>query len=191
MREVDKTVLPTKLLWVDLEMTGLRPGVDVIQEVCAVITDFEFKELTRYRAVIRHPRELVERLMSENPWFLDHEANRKAFLEATEMGQQSYLVEQELVEVLTQYFGDEPAILAGNSIHNDRRFIAASWPELESKLHYRMLDVSAWKIWMQGAHGVEYKKKETHRASDDIAESIAELQYYLKWFAEKHKSKTK
>ena len=185
MSEDAKKTLPTKLLWVDLEMTGLRAGVDVIQEICVVITDFKLKELARYRAVIRHPRELVERLMAENPWFLTHEANRKAFLDATEFGQQGYLVEQELVEVIEKYFGDEPAVLAGNSIHNDRKFIAHTWPELDARLHYRMLDVSAWKVWMQGAYGVEYEKKEAHRAEDDIRESMDELKHYLDWFKRK------
>lgn len=181
MSEDMKKMLPTRLLWVDLEMTGLRPEVDVIQEIAAVITDFEFTEIARYNAVIRQPRELVERLMLENPWFLERETNRQQFLEAAEMGQQGYVVEGELIDMIGMYFGEEPVILAGNSIHNDRKFIARYWPELESKLHYRMLDVSAWKVWMQGAYGVEYAKKETHRATDDIEESIAELKYYLGW----------
>lgn len=167
-------------------MTGLRPDLDVIQEVAVVITDFKFKKLTTYHAVVRQPRELVERLMAENPWFTEHEDNRQAFLEASEMGQQGYLVEQELVALIKKHFGNEPAILAGNSIHNDRKFIAYAWPELDSLLHYRMLDVSAWKVWMQGAYGIEYKKQETHRALDDIQESMAELQHYLKWLSAQH-----
>ena len=69
-----------------------------------------------------------------------------------------------------------------NSIHSDSKFIHRWWPALDLKLHYRMLDVSAWKVLMQGKFGVEYEKKEVHRAFDDIQASIAELQYYLEWF---------
>jgi oligoribonuclease len=76
-------------------------------------------------------------------------------------------------------------VLAGNSIHNDRKFIERWWPGLDLKLHYRMLDVSSLKIFMQGRHGVEFEKREVHRAFDDIQASIAELQYYLEWL-QKH-----
>ena len=84
---------------------------------------------------------------------------------------------------MEQHFGAEPAVLAGNSINNDRKFIARYWPKLDLKLHYRMLDVSAWKVFMQGAYGVNFEKREVHRAFDDIQASIAELQHYLEWFA--------
>ena len=88
----------------------------------------------------------------------------------------------ELVGFIKGQFGSDPAILAGNSIHNDRLFVRQWWPEVEELLHYRMLDVSSWKIFMQGRHGLNFEKKEVHRAFDDIQASIAELQYYLEWF---------
>ncbi len=91
-------------------------------------------------------------------------------------------MERELIELVEQQFGGEWAVLAGNSIHNDRQFIKQWWPELDLKLHYRMLDVSAWKVFMTARYGLQYEKKEAHRAYDDIQESIAELQYYLEWF---------
>ena len=73
----------------------------------------------------------------------------------------------------------EPALLAGNSIHMDRQFIRHWWPNVEKRLHYRMLDVSAWKVVMIGKYGIEYEKLEKHRALDDIRESIDELEFYL------------
>jgi oligoribonuclease len=97
-------------------------------------------------------------------------------------GKSSQQVEKELTELVEQQFGTEPAVLAGNSIHNDRLFIKRQWPQLDLKLHYRMLDVSAWKVLMQGKYGVKFEKKEIHRAFDDIQASIAELQHYLEWF---------
>jgi oligoribonuclease len=91
-------------------------------------------------------------------------------------------VQQELVALIKTHFGDEPAVLAGNSIHKDRGFIQHWWPEVDALLHYRMLDVSAFKVLMQGKFAVNYQKDNNHRASDDIQASITELQYYLDWF---------
>jgi oligoribonuclease len=120
--------------------------------------------------------------MQKNIWWKDYPANRDEFLHKLDSGKASKQVEQELIELVEQNFGNEPAILAGNSIHNDRAFIRQHWPLLDLKLHYRMLDVSAWKVLMQGKYGVQFEKKEVHRAFDDIQASIAELQYYLEWF---------
>ncbi len=80
---------------------------------------------------------------------------------------------------ISAQFGSELAVLAGNSIHNDRNFIKRWWPEVDKLLHYRMLDVSSYKILMQAKYGVEFHKKDVHRATADIQASIAELQYYL------------
>lgn len=175
-------VIPTKLLWVDLEMTGLDPKNDVILEIAAEITDFDFKTLESYEACIKQKREVVTERMQKNTFWQDYPANRDSFLKSIEEGKPLSEVEAEIITLVEKHFGDEPAVLAGNSIHNDRGFIAQWMPALDLKLHYRMLDVSAWKVFMQGKHGVMYEKKEVHRAFDDIQASIAELQYYLDWF---------
>lgn len=179
---IDKHAVPTKLLWVDLEMTGLDPLEDVILEVAAEITDFEFKTLASYEAIVKQDRQTVVDRMQKNIWWKDYPANRDEFVNKLDSGKPSDQVQQELVELIAEQFGDEPAVLAGNSIHNDRNFIKQWWPRLDLKLHYRMLDVSALKILMQGKYGVQFEKKEVHRAFDDIQASIAELQHYLEWF---------
>lgn len=173
--------MPTKLLWMDLEFTGFEYGTDVILEVSVEVTDFNFKTLGSYEARIKNdPKVLVER-MRLNTFWQDHPENRDNFLNNNHEGKPIEEVEQELVKFVSDHFDSEPAILAGNSIHSDRSMIKAWWPELDLKLHYRMLDVTSLKTLMQGKFGIEYEKSNTHRAYDDIQESIAELQYYLDW----------
>jgi oligoribonuclease len=123
--------------------------------------------------------------MQKNTFWKEFPANRDEFMRKLDSGKPSREVEQELIKLVEQNFGREPAVLAGNSIHNDRQFIKKWWPQLDLKLHYRMLDVSAWKVLMEGKYGVIYEKNKTHRAFDDIQASIAELQYYLEWFKDK------
>lgn len=174
---IDKDRLATKLLWVDLEMTGLDPAKDVILEIAAEVTDFDFKTLASYEATVRQPDELLEGM---NEWSKDQHQRSGLIDRVKTGGKPERDVVHELVGFIQAQFGDEPAVLAGNSIHNDRSFIKQWWPEVENMLHYRMLDVSSFKIVMQTKYGLEFKKKEIHRAFDDIQASIAELQYYLR-----------
>lgn len=174
-----KHAVPTKLLWVDLEMTGLDPQKDIILEIAIEITDFACRPLASYEARIQHPRTLVEQAMANNPWWQDYPDNRMDFLNKLGDAKPESAVIRELVELIQTQFGDEPAILAGNSVHADRSFIDSHWPEVAKLLHYRLMDVTSWKVMMQGRFGVEFTKKEVHRAFDDIHESMQELQYYL------------
>ncbi len=174
---IDKNIVPTKLLWVDLEMTGLDVKSDVILEVAAEITDFNFKTLASYEAVIKQDK---DRLANMNEWSMEHHNSSGLIERIKKDGRSEKEVVHELVGFIKAQFGSEPAVLAGNSIHNDRLFIRQWWPEVEKLLHYRMLDVTSLKVLMQAKYGVEFKKKEVHRAFDDIQASIAELEYYLK-----------
>lgn len=175
-------ILPTKLLWMDLEFTGFEYGKDVILEVSVEVTDFDFRTLGSYEARVKNRPELVVERMRLNTFWQDHPENRDNFLHNNDQGKPAGEVERELIAFAEQHFGSEPAILAGNSIHSDRAMIRACWPALDLRLHYRMLDVTTLKILMQGKYGVEYEKANSHRAYDDIQESIAELQYYLDYF---------
>jgi oligoribonuclease len=182
-----KNFIPTKLLWVDLEMTGLDEKNDLILEIAAEITDFNLKTLASYEARIKHPQDLVARRLQANVWYNNYPENRDEFVRKSQEGKPMEQVEQEMVTFLAKHFGNEPAVLAGNSIHNDRNFIKEQMPALDLKLHYRMLDVTSWKMIMQVQHGLEFEKPDVHRAFEDIQASIAELQYYLDWF-KKHGS---
>ncbi|MBQ2637805.1 oligoribonuclease, partial [Candidatus Saccharibacteria bacterium] len=95
-------------------------------------------------------------------------------------GETAEAVEKKILEFIDKNFGKE-VYLAGNSIHQDRKFIDAEWPEVSKRLHYRMLDVSAWKIYFEGSLGRKFMKPENHRAEDDIEGSISELKYYLEF----------
>src|SRR5207253_999577 len=96
-------------------------------------------------------------------------------------GKNGRTVENELLEFIDEHFdADERVLLAGNSIHQDRKFIENEWSRLDARLHYRMLDVRAWKVVFDGKYGKRFAKPETHRALEDIRGSIQELQYYVK-----------
>ena len=174
--EINRDIKPTKLLWIDLEMTGLDPNKDRIIEVAAEVTDFDFKTLASYEAVILQSRKALKNM---NEWSrIQHQASGLTERVKKE-GRDEREVARELVGFIKAEFGSEPAILAGNSIHNDRAFIKKWWPEVDIVLHYRMLDVSSFKIVMNTKYNVMFAKKDVHRAFDDIQASIAELQHYI------------
>ena len=165
------------LLWIDLEMTGLDPASDSILEIAAIITDWDFKVLDSYEVVIH---QIDDVLAGMNDWC------KKQFklnglterVRESEISQDA--AEQAVLNLIAKYIpSDIPVILAGNSIHADRGFIVRHLPELEAKLHYRMLDVSSFKIIYQKKYKKMFKKAKGHRALDDIKESINELKFYL------------
>lgn len=166
--------IPNKLLWMDLEMTGLDPSTQRIIEVACIVTDFECTELARFQAIIHQPDRVLN---AAEDWPKAH--MQQLFAESRESEKREEDVANELATFIVAHFADEPAVLAGNSIHQDRRFIRQWWPSVEKKLHYRMFDVSSFKIWVQGTSQEQYAKQETHRALSDIEESIAELKWCL------------
>lgn len=168
------------LLWIDLEMTGLDPVEDRILEVAAIATDWEFKEIARFEAVQRVDTEHMQQRMTGDFWE-KYVAVREALVKQNETGRPCQVIEDELLAFMNEHFTpDEPALLAGNSIHQDRKFIEREWPRVDARLHYRMLDVSAWKVVFNGKYNKKFAKPEAHRALEDIRGSIQELKYYLK-----------
>src|SRR5438477_405443 len=110
-----KKIKPTKLLWIDLEMTGLNPTKDVILEIAAEVTDFNFKTLASYEALINHPDAV---LAGMNEWATAQHAASGLTERVRTQGHPEEDVKHELVGFIKAQFGDEPAVLAGNSIHN-------------------------------------------------------------------------
>ena len=166
-----------KLLWIDLEMTGLNPVKDKILEVAAIATDMNLEEVARFEAVVKVSEKLMEERMVGEFWE-KNASSRDALVKQNEDGKPVAEVEKELLDFIDKNFGKE-IYLAGNSIHQDRKFIEREMPELNKRLHYRMLDVSAWKIYFENALGKKFVKPEAHRALSDIEGSIEELRWYL------------
>jgi len=166
-----------KLLWIDLEMTGLEPEKDRILEVAAVATAWDLEPMAELTAVVKQDPKLMENRMVGEFWE-KNKASREALMAQNENGKTTEEVEDEILAFVDKNFGKE-VILAGNSIHQDRKFIDREMPRLSRRLHYRMLDVSAWKVYFEGARGKKFVKPEAHRALSDIQGSIEELKYYL------------
>ena len=166
-----------KLLWVDLEMTGLDPAKDRICEVAAIATDMELNETARFEAIVKVDKKLMDERMVGEFWEKNSKS-RDALKTQNEKGQPIEIVERELLSFIDQNF-DKEIYLAGNSIHQDRKFIEREMPELNKRLHYRMLDVSAWKIYFENALNKKFTKPDNHRALDDINGSIEEFKWYL------------
>lgn len=177
-----KLKMSKRILWMDLEMTGLDAVEDRILEVGAIVTDWDFNELASYEGVVKVGPRLLETRMNVSKAFWDENpASRDALVEQNlSLGKSGRVVENELLQLLDEQFdADERVLLAGNSIHQDRKFIVNEWGRLDARLHYRMLDVSAWKVVFEGKYKKRFTKPEEHRALADIRGSIEELKYYL------------
>lgn len=117
----------TKLLWVDLEMTGLNPQADRILEIAAIVTDFDFNEIDSYESVVYRPPEVMAHM---NEWCVStHTAS--GLIDRVQAAPNEQYVVNEFAEFIVKNFGDEPSVLAGNSIHQDRLFIRQWWPLVE------------------------------------------------------------
>lgn len=172
------------LLWIDMEMTGLDVEREVALEIAAIATDFEFNELGQYHAIIRQPQEYLDRM---DDWNKQHHG-ASGLTAQISTGKPPEEVENEFVKFMAPFFS-EPAVIAGNSISQDRLFINKYFPNIAAKLHYRMLDVTSWKVILNERYGIKHEKQNKHRAIDDIRESIAELKYYLSFVKVDEKSK--
>ena len=169
-----------KLLWIDLEMTGLDVQQERIIEAAVIITDRDLQPLAEYSSAVFQPQSLIDRMDEWNT----NQHTQSGLVEKVKTAPKEKDVEQHICALVSEHF-NEPALLAGNSIGQDRKFIDAYWPGLSQLLHYRMLDVTAWKIIMNSRYNVSYDKKDTHRALSDIQESIHELQTFLNFIEKK------
>jgi oligoribonuclease len=164
-------------LWIDCEMTGLNPQKDKIIEMACIITDEKFNSIYENSWAFKIKDEDVT-IMNEKVKAM-HLASGliEKCLVSNECKKK---VEEELLMNLKKYTLEKNVFLAGNSIHFDLAFLRLEFPKIVDFLHYRILDVSSFKIVNKiFSPNVEFKKKKLHRAIDDIRESINELKFYL------------
>jgi oligoribonuclease len=167
-----------KLIWLDLEMTGLDPNKDKIVEIATIITDADLNVLAEGPdLVINQPSSVTN---SMNDWCQEHFA-ASGLLNAVHDSKITLAeAEEQTLNFLKKYSPPKTALLVGNSIHIDREFLGVHMPKLSEFVHYRIIDVSTIKElalrWYPQTP--PFIKTEPHRAHDDILESIDELKYY-------------
>ena len=171
------------LVWIDLEMTGLIPDRDRIIEMATIITDSNLDVIAEGPVIAVHQSDDLLSTMDEWNTRTHNETGlveRVKTSAHTERG-----AEQETLEFIQEYVPKKRSPLCGNSICQDRRFLYRYMPRLEAWLHYRNLDVSSIKElvsrWRPEIRD-SFKKRNTHRALDDIQESIQELRHYREHF---------
>ena len=171
------------LIWIDLEMTGLDPQQDQIIEIATVVTDANLEILAQGPVIAIHQPQQTMNAMDE--WNTRHHGDSGLTRRVSESEYSAADAETETLEFLRKYVIEGKSPMCGNSICQDRRFMARLMPELEAFFHYRNLDVSTLKelarLWKpELASG--FVKRGAHLALDDILESIAELKYYRECF---------
>ncbi len=167
------------LVWMDLEMTGLDPFRDQIIEIATVVTDERLEILAKGPVLAIHQPEHV--LAAMDAWNREHHGSSGLLARVRASTYDEQRAETETLAFLERHVPAGKSPLCGNSICQDRRFLARCMPRLEAYFHYRNLDVSSLKILAQrwAPQVVEsFPKAGTHLALEDIKESIAELRHY-------------
>jgi oligoribonuclease len=181
VRRVTDTATDDRLVWIDLEMTGLDTERDVIVEIACIVTDAELVALDDGLQLVVHAEPESIKQMGD---FVRQMHTKSGLLPEIERSDVTVAAaEQATIEYIRQFVPKAAsAPLCGNSIGTDRRFLAVYMRELDEYLHYRSIDVSSLKELCKRWYPTVYKKRpnksENHRALDDIRESIEELRFY-------------
>lgn len=170
----------SNIVWMDLEMTGLDPLQDEIIEIATLITDKELNIIAEGpEIIINQPESRFEKM---DDWNQNQHTKSGLWEKVIASKVTVDQAEKQTLDFIKEYTNPRKAPLAGNSIWQDRRFITIHMKEMDQYLHYRMIDVSTIKElgtrWYDDMES--YKKKGSHRAMDDIRESIEELKFFRK-----------
>ena len=176
--------MAARLVWIDMEMSGLDVANDVILEIATVVTDENLNVVAETpNMVIHHSAETLEQM---NDWSREHHTESGLVEEV--LDSEISLVEAEAVtlDLVSRHVEEHEAPLCGNTVWQDRRFLMKYMPTLEAYFHYRIIDVSSIKelarMWRPDVLSAAKEKAKTHRAMDDIRESIEELAHYQSSF---------
>ena len=172
-------VLPNRLIWIDLEMTGLDTNADSIIEIATIVTDADLSVVAEGPVLAIHQSKNI--LAAMDDWNTRQHAKSGLVERVLESKVTAAEAEQQTLKFLQQFVVPGSSPMCGNSICQDRRFMAREMPLLEAFFHYRNLDVSTLKI-LAGLWAPEVAKAVTktgaHLALDDIRDSISELRHY-------------
>ena len=168
-----------RLIWIDLEMTGLKPDEDVIIEIATVVTDKDLAVIAEGPSLaVTQPEQLLARM---DEWNQRQHGGSGLLARVRESRISAADAERLTLEFLVQHVPAGASPMCGNSICQDRRFLARYMPQLEAFFHYRNLDVSTLKElarrWLPTV-AAGFSKQGRHLALDDIRDSIDELRYY-------------
>lgn len=167
------------LVWIDCEMTGLDPATDTLLEIATIITNYDLEILARGPVLAIRTSEA--RLQKMDAWNRRTHGASGLIERVRSEGVTVAEAERQTLRFVKRYCYARTAPLCGNSIGQDKRFLARYMPVLHEFLHYKVVDVSSIKLlaseWYAGKYEAP-QKKELHRALDDIEESIAELAWY-------------
>ena len=170
---------PDNLIWIDLEMTGLNPFEDRIIEIATIVTDKDLQEIAVGPVLaIRQEASVMD---SMDEWNSKQHAKTGLAERVKNSTVNEAAAEKATLEFLEQFVPINSSPMCGNSICQDRRFLARLMPDLESYFHYRNLDVSTLKelaLRWQPEIANGFTKESKHLALDDIRDSIEELKYY-------------
>ena len=174
-----------RLIWIDLEMTGLDTINDSIIEIASIVTDGELNVLAEGPVLAIKQDEEVLKAMDN--WNRSHHTDSGLWQRVVHSPHSTRAAELANIEFLKDWVEKGTSPMCGNSICQDRRFLHRLMPELESWFHYRNLDVSTLKLlaghWMPDELN-DFDKENRHEALSDIRESIAELRYYRQFMGE-------
>lgn len=167
------------LIWIDLEMTGLLPDEDRIIEIATIVTDPQLNILAEGPVMAVHQSDEILKGMDE--WNTNQHGKSGLTQRVQNSSITEVIAEQETIDFLKQYVPAGKSPMCGNSICQDRRFLARYMPKLEAYFHYRNLDVSTIKelvVRWQPSAAQGFSKNSKHLALDDIKDSIEELKFY-------------
>lgn len=186
-KENKPSLADKQLIWIDLEMSGLDPQKDVILEAAVIITDMQLGNCVYGPDIVIAQSNTVIQSMDEWCTKVHTESGLIAKVKASDTTLPQ--AEQQLLGFLREHCKEKHGILAGNSVWMDKLFLMRYMPRLISFLHYRIVDVSTVKelanAWYPHDTSFNFKKKNNHRALEDIEESIEELKRYKEYLFKK------